>query len=489
MKPFFTCAIFLLFAFSCSETEVDVSGAEIIIEDVNIVNIDGNDIQENQNVIIKEGRIDQIVSSSARFLSRSNSETTVIDGKDKYLLPGFWDNHVHFRGGEDLIEENKNLLPLFIVNGVTTVRDAGGDITPAILEWKNQIEAGELPGPDIFTSGPKLDGPEPGWAGSIELLSADEVPAALDSLEKLGVDYVKIYDSSITGDIFLAIVDEAEKRELPVSGHMPYSILFNETVERGLDATEHLYYVLKGSSSEEEEITEEIMRRQDTDNPLGFWTALDSVLETFDEEAARNTYRNMARHHTAAMPTLRIGGILSNLKNTDHSGDEYLNYIGPGIIETYNGRLQSALRASDEATENRLELQQKFISMVPEMHDAGVAILAGSDSGPYNTYVYPGISLHEELEALVDAGLSPAEALQTSAQNGAGFFGLESLYGKAEPGFIADLVLLDENPLDNIQNTRLIHAVILNGHQIYQREQLDHMLDGLEKLYNSTAGD
>lgn len=468
----------------CGPAEQE-SDADLMIAHVNIVDIENDSLLSDRTVYIRNGMIERITDSS-QSPPASGAEGTVINGTGKYLLPGFWDNHVHFRGGDELIQENKNLLPLFIANGVTTVRDAGGDLTLSILEWKEKIQSGELSGPNIFTSGPKLDGPDAAWAGSIELDSPDDVSGAIDSLEAAGADYVKIYDSTLSGEVFLAIIEETEKRVLPVTGHMPYSVLFGEAVERGLDATEHMYYALKGSSSGEEEITNEIIERQNTRNPLGFWEALQGILDSYSDKKAAETYQKMSRNNTAAVPTIHIGETLSTLKGSDHSDDEYLDYIGPGIKETYERRLRGAMNASVEATRWRQNLQAKFVSIVPEMKQAGVSILAGSDSGPYNTYVYPGISLHQELKALVDAGLSPAEALQTSAPNGAAFFGLENEYGKVEPGFRADLVLLDENPLEDITQTQNIYMVIREGKHIYDSVDLNRMLRDLKAIYESS---
>lgn len=320
----YSASIFLLAVLTgCTHEANEFESADLVITNVQIINIEQNRVEDAKNVFIRDGKIVHIDDSES-ILSSSKNTVETIDGTGKFLLPGFWDNHVHFRGGSELIEENKNLLPLYIVNGVTTVRDAGGDLTLSVLEWRKEIEAGNLTGPNIFTSGPKLDGPNASWDGSIELESSEEVSAAIDSLENIGADYVKIYDSTLSGEVFLAIVDEAEQRGLPVTGHMPYSVLFGETVERGLDATEHMYYVLKGSSSEEEEITNEILEQQYSENPLGFWEALQGILDSYSDDQAAETYQKMIHNQTAVIPTLHIGETLSTLKATDHSGDEYL---------------------------------------------------------------------------------------------------------------------------------------------------------------------
>lgn len=430
--------------------------ADLIIVDTNIIDVEAGNISENKTIEVRDGKIAAIHNSD-----NSINAEKVVDGSEKYLIPGLWDMHVHFRGGDSLIAENKDLLDLYIANGVTSVRDAGGDITPAILEWRKEIEEGEIVGPKIFTSGPKLDGPDPSWAGSIELSSVDRVPSAFDSLESLNVDYVKLYDSTIPADVYLTAIKEAEKRGLNVTGHMPFTVDFNKAVEAGLDATEHMYYVLKGSSSQEEQITEAVRQEE-----YGFWAALSKVIETYDEQTAQQTYTKMADSGTAIVPTLYIGKVLTYLDEEDHSDDKYLSYIGEGIQETYEGRLQAAKSRSKEASQRRRNLRKLFLEMIPDIHKAGVDILAGSDSGPYNSFVYPGKSLHKELQELVTAGLTPLEALQTSVINGPKFFGVSDKYGKVQKNYVADLVLLNSNPLEDIENTEDIDTVIVQGEAV-----------------------
>jgi imidazolonepropionase-like amidohydrolase len=290
------------------------------------------------------------------------------------------------------------------------------------------------------------------------------------------VDYVKLYDGNISREVYLAAIEEAEQRGLAVTGHMPFTVAFPEAVEAGLDATEHMYYVLKGTSSAEEEITKEIIERQGTDDPLGFWEALPRILDTYEEATAQEVYSLMRENGTAAVPTLHIGEVLANLTEVDHSEDEYLNYIGDGIIKTYDRRLNAGLKSSAEAQQRRRNLQDKFVELTGELHEGGVTILAGSDSGPFNSFTYPGISLHKELEALVEAGLNPGEALKTATFNGAAFFNESYKYGQVKVGYVADLLLLNSNPLEDISNTQDIHAVLWQGERLLDAKELEALL-------------
>ncbi|GAA4429942.1 amidohydrolase family protein [Pontibacter saemangeumensis] len=465
----------LLFASGCSESQK--TSADLIITNANVVDVASGKVLPKRSLAINDGIILAIADTEAANQYKAD---TTLDAQGRYVIPGLWDNHIHLRGGEALAEENRNLLPLYIANGVTTVRDAGGDLYPAIRQWRDQIKAGKLIGPRIISAGPKLDGPNATWEGSIEVASVAEVPAALDSLQQLGVDFVKIYDSTISGDVFLAIVREAEARGMLVAGHMPFTVSLGEAIGSGLDITEHLYYAFKSGSPREDSLTAAIRASQQTAKPIGFYTALHSLHDSYDPATAKAFFRRMADANTAVVPTLHISRVLNNLQQDDHSTDPYLAYIGAGIEETYARRVNSARAQPAEAVEFMRSLNAKFHSMIPDMQAAGVIILAGSDAGAYNSYTYPGPSLHKELELLVEAGLTPAQALRAATINGAKVMGRSAKYGTVEKGKVADLVLLDQNPLKNISHTQRIHTVILGG-KAYGAKDLQQLLEGVKQ--------
>ncbi|MBQ4822753.1 amidohydrolase family protein [Aquimarina sp. MMG016] len=467
MKKVFVLLLILI-TISCSKKEKEQY--DIVISDVNLIDIEDGSIA-TKTVFTRQGKIVKIVSvdSSENYFFKEK-----IDGKDKFMLPGFWDNHIHLRGGDSLINENRNLLPLFIANGITTVRDAGGDLTTSVLQWKKEIKNNTLIGPTIYTSGPKLDGANATWAGSIVVESKGDVIKALDSLQKIPSDFVKIYDSRISRDNYLEILKQASRRGIISSGHMPFTIELNEAVDSGIGAIEHLYYILKGCSANEKEITQAIINKK-----VGFWSAMDGLIATYNDTTAQKTFKSLIDHNTYVVPTLHIGNVLSYLDEVDHTNDPYLKIIGKGIIKTYQGRIKRALNASDEAKKSRKELNTFFKGLTKSLHDSGVGLLAGSDSGAYNSYTYSGISLHQELESLVDVGLTTLETLQTSAYNGSKYLNKDSLSGTIDIGKVSDLVILHSNPLEDIKNTRNIYRVI-KGNQIYDPQEIAKQYDCLE---------
>lgn len=447
---------------------------DVVIENGQVLNLETG-TTEYQTLCISGGRIVKMLNATDKH-SYVAKET--IDAKDKFVLPGFWDNHVHFRGGDSLIPANKNFLKLFIANGITTVRDAGGDLTTSVMKWKEQIGENKLVGPTIFTSGPKIDGPNGTWAGSLEVENETDIIQALDSLEAIPADFVKLYDSRISGDAYLKTIAEAENRNLITSGHMPFTVELGETIGAGIDAIEHLYYVMKGCSSEETAITRQLVKKE-----IGFWEAMPALQSTYEDSTAQSTFDELRENGVFVVPTLHIGKVLSYLDEVDHTNDPYLKYMTRDLQKTYEGRINRALNASEKARQDRKDLDTFFGELAKSLHEADVRLLAGSDSGAYNSYTYPGISLHRELEEMVANGIPPLDALRTSAYNGADFLKKNMDYGTLSEGKISDIVILEANPLEKISNTKRIFCTV-HGKKIFYKSDLDALLKSAEVNQN-----
>ncbi|RYC53034.1 amidohydrolase family protein [Flagellimonas olearia] len=456
----------ILLALACmdknSKQQVDLA-----ITNAQVIHLETGTV-ETQDIFISNGKIQAILDVGTE---NTFEPDTLMDATGKFVLPGFWDNHIHLRGGDSLVANNKNFLKLFITNGITTVRDAGGDLTPSVIQWKNQIASEDLVGPTIYISGPKIDGPNATWAGSLEVETEEDVKNALDSLQELQVDFVKLYDSQISGGNYLNAIKETQIRGMTVSGHMPFTVTLKETVEAGMDAMEHLYYIMKGCASNELEVTEKLKSGK-----MGFWDAMPALMQAYSDSTAQKTFTMLKDHDVFVVPTLHIGKTLSYLDEVDHSNDPYLTYMGQGIIQTYQGRITRAMSASEEVRKDRKELDTFFGQLAQSLNKAGVKLLAGSDSGAFNSYTYPGISLHKELEAMVQNGIPPLDALRTSAYNGAQFLDRSNNYGSVSKGNVSDLVILDDNPLEDIRNTQHIYMVV-KGTQVFSKTQLQELLD------------
>ena len=174
--------------------------ADLLIRHATVVDVAGGKTFPNRAVAVTGDTIRAVGPDAA--VSRRFAAKSSVDASGKFVMPGLWDMHVHFGGGPELIGENKALLPIYVAYGVTTVRDCAADLSQSVLEWRAEVANGALLGPTIFTSGPKLEGYKPIWKGTLEVRTAAEVNAALDKLQAMKVDFVKITDNTLKPDIF-----------------------------------------------------------------------------------------------------------------------------------------------------------------------------------------------------------------------------------------------------------------------------------------------
>jgi len=428
--------------------------ADLAVTGVTVVDVAAGTLSPGRTIVVTGGRIVAVADSVV-----GHAPARTVDASGRYAMPGLWDMHVHFGGGEALIQENKNLLPLYVAHGITTVRDAAGDLSPGVLEWRRDIAAGTLQGPAIFTSGPKLEGINSVWPGDLEVGSEAEVRAALDRLQGMKVDFVKITENTLTPALYRYGLAEATRRGLKTSAHVPVAVTLDQASEAGLTSIEHMSYLLRGGSPREAELSGAVA--------AGTMSAADAVtamIESFDEATALATYTRLARRGTAVTPTLNGSRILAYLDRDTHAADDYLKYLGPGLKATYEGRVTRAAADDGPAVARRHDRFEQAARLLPLLQKAGITILAGTDAGFLNSFNYPGIGLHDELEILVRYGLTPQQALAASVVSGPAFL------GKA-----ADILLLDQNPLDDIRATRGVHGVVLRG-RYHDRTALDALL-------------
>lgn len=440
--------------------------ADLIIHSATIIDVHTGKLISGKAIAIQNGKVLAVVDKKA--LSKYEAKQ-VIDAKGKYAIPGLWDGHMHFGGGDTLAHENKNLLPLFLAHGVTAVRDCAADISHFVLQWRDSIAAGTLQGPAIFTSGPKLEGYKSVWKGDIEIGTTAELNQALDSLRGLRVDFIKITDNTLQPALYLESIRAARKQGWAISGHVPYAIPMKDIVDAGISSIEHITYLLKAGSSEEENISHQVAAGTLKGRALS-----EKIANTFDKQSALKMYRYMAQHGTAVTPTLSLGHILAYFDEHDPRQDAYLQYIGKGLQKTYEGRINNVLKHDAAAIAARKAAFIKSAAVLPLLQQAGVTILAGTDAGYLNSYTYPGLGLHTELALMVQYGLTPLQALQASVINVPAFLGKKE-YGSIAAGKKADVLLLNANPLSDITNTQKIDAVVTQGTYL-NRQQLDALL-------------
>jgi hypothetical protein len=468
MKFLTACLIFIVITLNVN---AQLKKVDLIINNVNIVDVVNNKIISNRYIAIQKNKIIDISNAS---ISKTYTANEIIDATGKYIMPSLWDMHVHF-GGDSLKAENKMLLPLYIAMGIGHVRDCAGDISLDVIEWKNDIANGTLLGPAIFTSGPKLEGINSIWPGDLEIRNETELRTALDSLQKLKVDFIKITDNTLAPDLFLKSIIAARKRGWKVTGHVPATMNVDVFSRNGLSAIEHIGYLQRAASKNEDSITK--LRAV---NKISGREANELYLNSFDSTVAIAKFKQLAKNGTAVVPTINGSYITTYLDKTSHSNDDYLRYLGPALKRTYNWRIERAAKDNAEAIAFRHKNFEAAANLLPLLYKTGVVILAGTDAGFLNSFNYPGLGMHDELAIMVKYGLTPQQALICSIINGPAFFNQSKLYGAVAKQKNADLLILNANPLTDINNTKKIDAVINKG-KYFNRKFLDKLLADTEQ--------
>jgi len=443
------------------------AGRPLVLTHVTVIDATGAPAQPDRTVVIRGDRISEIGPAATL---RPPQDAQVVDGTGKFLIPGLWDMHVHWY--------NKDFFSLFIANGVTGIRVMWGG--PFHQQWRQEIERGDLPGPRMSIASPIVDGPNPIWPGSVTVKDAAEGRQIVIGLKPTGADFIKVYNR-LPRDAYFAILDEAKKQGIPVAGHVPDAVSAIEASDAGQQSIEHFTGILEGCSTQEDEIRK---AREEVWAHLGPGERIASVasrrplvrrmLETFSPEKADALLAHLARNHTWQCPTLTVLRNLAFLDDPKTRDDPRLKYMPSDIRTAWNPKDDFRLKdRTPEDFELARTAYRRQMELVGRMRKAGVEILAGTDV--INPYVFPGFSLHDELKLLVQAGLSPLEALQTATRNPARFLGREKDLGTVEKGKIADLVLLDASPLDDIGNSQKIQAVVVGG-KLYPKAELQQML-------------
>jgi imidazolonepropionase-like amidohydrolase len=443
--------------------------ADVVIRHVTIVDVEAAKTVTGQTVVLKGDDIVAVGTDGA--IAKDWRAARTVEGKGRYLIPGLWDMHVHFGGGPELIDENKALLPLYVANGITTIRDASGDLPEQVLAWRGEIAGGRLFGPRLLTSGAKIEGIAPVWKGTIEVGSEADVDAALDRLKNRDkVDFVKITDSTLKPELFLYALTKAKTLGLRTSGHIPMALTVDQAVDAGISSIEHLDYAYNAGAKDEATIAADFaagrIDRAEANRRLD---------AGFDRDTAIAAYRRFAAKGVFVTPTLNGSRIIAYLDRDDHSKDEGLAYIGPKLRKTYDWRIERAAKADAAAVAARHKQIEDVAAILPMLADAGVPIMAGTDAGFLNSFNYPGFGLHDEIELFVQEGLTPAQALASATRTGPAWFGWLDRYGAIRPGMAADLVLLTRNPLEDISATRAIDMVVVRG-AVQDRAALDKLL-------------
>ena len=452
MKKFNNISISVLFLFLIfTQTNQTSQSKPLVFTHVTVIDATDAPPHPDMTVIITGDRITNLGKTGKIRVPKG---AQVVDGTGKFLIPGLWDMHVH------LSITTESTLPAFVANGVTGVRDMGGDLSQ-IDGWRKEIAAGVLTGPRIFRAGPLVDGPKKTAMYRLTVNNPTEARQAIIFLKEQGVDFIKIHNR-VPRDAYFALADECRKQKITFAGHVPRGVSAEEASEAGQRSIEHTEVLVEAAA---------FQQGSQAKSP-------EQALATYTDERRKSLFAQFAKNGTWYCPTLIEYRNFAFETDPSVLDDPRQKYLAPATKEYIEKFFPAPPRDTPvEQYAGRRAFFQTFFGLVSEMQRAGVGILAGTD--PPARGVFPGFSLHDELALLVQAGLTPTEALQAATRNPAKFFGKLDSFGTIEKGKIADLVLLEGNPLENIQNTRQIAAVV-HGGKLIPKLELQMMLNKVE---------
>jgi imidazolonepropionase-like amidohydrolase len=452
----------LLITGAAGRTRSGGSPAPIAITRVTVIDTTGGPSRTGMTVVVDGERIVRVAPTGSFPVP---DHARVVDGSGRFLIPGLWDMHIHAFFGDWVPGGREVTLPLLLANGVTGARDMGSDLDP-ILEARRDVERGRLLGPRLVVAGPMLDGPGSPFPAVLRVSTAEAGRRAVAMLQDRGVDFIKI-QSHVPRDAYFAIAEECRRRGIVFAGHVPDAVRASEASNAGQKSFEHLIGVFEGSSAAEDELL------AGPKGPARF-------LDTYDPAREASLVALLAKNGTWQCPTLYWERGQWLVDSIDVSKDPDLKYAPASWREKSWPKFTAGI--IEELDTDPLAVRERFVGheleIVRRLQRAGIPFLAGTDT-PAGVGVMPGFSLHHELERFVEAGFTAMEALQTATIGPARFLGRPGSSGAVKEGRVADLVLLDANPLEDIRNTRRIAAVFANG-RYYSRARLDRILVDVE---------
>jgi imidazolonepropionase-like amidohydrolase len=463
IKLGWSIAILITFAASCISAQRvssrQLADAVVAFVDVSVVPMDRERVMRNQTVIVRAGRI---TAMGSRNSVRVPKGALRIDGRGNYLMPGLADMHVHL----EYFDREAQLL-LFLANGVTTVRNMDG--RPNILIWKQRIAAGTLIGPTIFTAGPILEGKPPFRDDNRVVESAAQAEAAVEEQKKAGYDFIKVYHT-LSRDSYEAIIAAAKRQGLAVVGHVPRAVGLDGALAARQRSIEHLDGYLNAIEADDSPF-----RNRWTWLKLYFAVKIDDdkiikAVQTTRQSGVWNVPTLVVRQKVAPAETVNLW-----LNRAE------MRYLPPETVDFWRqSSSRVTQRMAPEDFERLAEGERVRRKLVRALRDAGAGLLLGSDTP--NPFVIPGFSVHEELQNLVDSGLTPYQALSAGTRDAAEFLGVAAEIGTVAIGKRADLILVEGNPLESVANLSRRTGVMTRGHW-YSAADLQKQLDALAASY------
>ncbi len=421
--------------------------ADLVISNVNIIDVENGEIKYAQDVVIIGDSIAQINSHLNRYKYRN---ANVIDGTDKFLIPGLWDMHTHTWWGYE------DFYPLLLANGITGIREMFGNLD-VVNEIKRLTKQDSLIGPDYISAGPIICGDPPSLSSCVVAKNREEGREFVRQQKADGADFIKTYNM-LRKDVYMAIADECKEQGMVLTGHIPFDVSLPEALKQNHKSIEHFYGILEylcdtvGLAKIDKE-------RKGRFNYSEYIKRSKHVIETYNEARANEVIELVENSNAWVCPTYTVH--LGYLRTYNYDLDDQRRYYLPDYA-----RWSSQDSVLSKIDSINLNIEQDYYDLMirfsRKLRKREIRFLAGSDY--CNPFTYPGFSLHEELQIFVEEiGFTPLEALRSATINPAIYFEQENEIGTVEQGKRASLLILNKNPLENIRYTQEIDGVILRG--------------------------
>lgn len=415
----------------------------------NVISGTGSPVLRDAVIVVYQGKIETVAPREGFEIPKSAAE---VDLTGSWIIPGLIDGHTHVE---------RWALVRYVAAGVTSVRDVHGQ-QDSILALREQASLGGLVAPRIFSAGAMIDGPPATYQDATEVKVADQARRAVDSRAVAGADYLKIY-THITPELLRPLLDEAATFNLKVTAHLGLTDALT-AARMGVRSIEHLTGIPEAATPKPEKFYAE--------HRASFWqgwTYFEKSWASLDSAALHKVAVALAEARVVNIPTLVLHETFSRLDDPAMLNQPDLKTVPDSIVKRWNLPEMVARAGWTVADYPAFRASRsKEDLFLREFRAAGGRIVAGSDAG--QQMLVPGLSLHTELELLVNAGLTPADAIETATRNAAQLLGADSL-GLIAPGKVADLVVLRSNPLKDIRNTRTVQRVMVRG-QLYSADSL-----------------
>lgn len=423
------------------------STPELAIEDVTVVDVVAGALRPHTTVLVAGTRIVGVAPAREAVVPAG---AQVVDGRGRYLIPGLWDMHSHSLWSEEAV---RTFLPLYVAQGVTGIRDMGGRLD-VLASVRTRLGQAQQPWPRIVAAGAIIDGPKPVQADiSIGVSDPASAARAVQHLADSGVDFIKVY-TLLPRDAYFAVMAKARKLGLNVVGHVPAAVTPEEAARAGQKSFEHL---------------------RDEIEPLCAHAG---------DAKCRRLARVLVAMHTWQVPTLTNLHSKAYFDDPAVVVDPRLRYVPTSLRAEWFAERDSKLHRGPAYAAGKRTRFANELRLTGFFYRAGVPLLAGTDAG--TAFCYPGFGLHDELALLVAAGLTPLDALRTATIAPAEYLGERDVTGTMDVGKFADMVLLNADPLADIEATRNIEAVVLRG-RLLRRGDLDALLAGVASEVASPA--